>query len=80
MQFGCQSFLVSCFDNISAVKLNNNIVTIMWCEHPVSLGYITMRITIQELCVYNLVLETTTVISVDVFAVYTCQLIDNIRI
>ena len=51
----------------------------MWCEHPVSLGYITMRITIQELCVYNLVLETTTVISVDVFAVYICQLIDNIR-
>ena len=52
----------------------------MWCEHPVSLGYITMQITIQELCVYNLVLETTTVISVDVFAVYTCQLIENIRI
>ena len=45
-----------------------------------TLGYITMQITIQELCVYNLVLETTTVISVDVFAVYTCQLIENIRI
>ena len=38
-----------------------------------------MRITVQEFGFYNLVPETTAVILVDVFAVYTCQLYDKIR-
>ena len=40
---------------------------------------IPTRITVQEFGFYNLVLETTNVILVDVFAVYTCQLNDNMR-
>ena len=40
---------------------------------------IPTRITVHEFGFYNLVLETTTVILVDVFAVYTCQLNDNMR-
>ena len=38
-----------------------------------------MRIIVREFCFYSLVPETAAVILVDVFAVYTCQLNDNIR-